>query len=291
MREAIIDSCNVYAVLTNSHLGPQNTQKFAYHLGYKGLIDPVPSMVLGSNGVNLHTMASVYAVFANGGYLMEPFIIEEIQDRFGNVIYRKTPQIPKKVLSGETAFLITDSLRDVLRKGTASSVSGLIPSRDAAVKTGTTSDYAFIAGYTPEMVTVSYIGHNILTGNLGLLGGRDAGRLWATFTNTALNRMLGENIGGVFSPPPGIVQKNLCRETLLLASPQCPQQFTEYFIPGTEPKSSCNLHQNNVTELNVCLQSWGIATEYCPSAAVRRFRFFPGQWIPNYQCPIHNPEQ
>ncbi|SES85079.1 transglycosylase domain-containing protein [Anaerobranca gottschalkii] len=287
MREAIIDSCNVYAVLTNSHLGPENTQKFAYHLGYKGPLQPVPAMVLGPNGVNLNNMASVYAVFANGGYLREPYIIEEIHDRFGNIIYRRPPQIPTKVLSEETAFLITDALRDVLRRGTASSVSNLIPSRDAAVKTGTTEHYAFIAGYTPEMVTTTYIGFNNPTGKLELLGGRDAGRLWATFTNTALNRMFGENIGGVFSPPPGIVQKNICRETLLLASPQCPLTFTEYFIIGTEPKSSCNLHQNNVTELNVCLQSWGIATEYCPSTLVRRFRFSPGQWVPNFQCPIH----
>jgi membrane peptidoglycan carboxypeptidase len=290
MREAITDSCNVYAVLTNSHLEPENTKKFAYHLGYKGPLEPVPSMVLGPQGVNLHNMASVYAVFANGGYLREPYIIQEIQDRFGNIIYRTTPQIPNKVLSEETAFLITDALRDVLRKGTARTASNLIPTRDAAVKTGTTRDYAFIAGYTPEMVTATYIGFNNPTGNLELSGGMDAGKLWATFTNTALNRMLGENIGGVFSPPPGIVQKNICRETLLLASPQCPLTFTEYFIIGTEPKSSCNLHSNHVTELNICLQSWGIATDYCPSTSVRRFRFSPGQWVPNFQCHIHTDQ-
>lgn len=247
-------------------------------------------MALGTSGVEMIDMAAVYSVFANGGTHVEPYIIEEITDRFGNVIYRRPPQVNRRLISEETSFLLTDALRDVLRGegGTARSASHLIPSRDAAVKTGSTNSYAYMAGYTPEMVSIAYVGYDTPPANprLGVTGGRISS-LWADFTNKALDQMLGQGVGGTFNVPPGIVQKHLCSDTLLLATTSCPHPFPEYFTRGTGPENYCNIHHGGPRTINICTDSWKRATNFCPASTVRRFNYQPGQDIPTEDCDIH----
>lgn len=290
MRRAIRESCNIYALLTNRDLGPDNVRTFAKHLGYGGKLDAGTAMALGTSGVNMIDMAAIYSVFANGGVQVEPYIIEEIRDRFGNVIYRRPPQLNRRLITEETSFLITDALRDVLRAegGTARSASHLIPSRDAAVKTGSTSDYAYIAGYTPEIVSIAYVGYDTAppNANLGVTGGRFS-PLWANFTNKALDQMLGQGVGGTFTAPPGIVQKHLCSDTLLLATTSCPNKFSEYFTSGTGPEQYCNVHQDSSRARSICTDSWKLATDFCPSDTVRRFIYQPWHEIPTEGCDIH----
>lgn len=290
MRRAIRESCNIYALLTNRNLDPGNVVSFARTLGYNGPLQAGTAMALGTSGVNMLDMASVYSVFANGGYQVQPFLIREIRDRFGNIIYRAPAGVQRRVISEETAFLITDTLRDVLRgeRGTANSAIPFIPNRDAAVKTGSTNAYAFMAGFTPEIVVMAYVGYDIPPPNpwLGITGGRIS-PLWANFTNRALNQMFGESYGETFIPPPGIIQKTLCRDSLLLATASCPNPFSEYFIQGTGPETYCNIHQGGTRIIELCIQSWKKATDSCPPNIVRRFSYRPGQQIPTENCHIH----
>ncbi len=288
MRQAMIESCNVYAVLTNSFLGPRNVIEMARRLGYRGGLANDLQMVLGSNGTSMLDMARAYSVFANGGYSVELYSITEIQDSYGNTIYRRPPRIESRVLSAETSFLITDMLRDVIRspQGTARFASNLIPNRDVAIKTGTTRDYAYSAGYTPEMVTMAYIGFDEPTGqSLGIFGGPTTSRMWADFTNQSLNRMLGENVGGTFTVPDGIVEVTLCADTLLLATPNCPNTFNEYFAEGTQPQDYCNIHQNYTINVPICTTSWQLATDFCPVDEVRTFSIPANTQI--QECQVH----
>ena len=291
LRRAMAESCNIYAVLTNVELGPRNVISLARDMGYheENPLAEDAQMVLGSNGAYMFSMASVYATFANGGLRVQPFIISEIQDRFGNTVYRRNPQRPQRVISNETAFLITDLLRDVIRspQGTARGAQNLIPNRDAAVKTGSTFDYAYSAGYTPEMVTIAYIGNDTPTGDLGLTGGVITSKLWASYTNTALNRIYGEDVGETFTIPAGIEEKTLCRESLLLATPNCPEPFNEYFVRGTGPDTYCNIHQNTRRDVDICTSSWKRATTFCPHNTIQTFRFQPGQQVPPEDCDVH----
>jgi len=102
-------------------------------------------------------LASAFSAIANGGYLMKPCLVKDIQDKDGKVIKRNQPQIVKKVISGETASKVIEMLKGVVSEGgtgTAAALSGY----DVAGKTGTAQKAALRGrGYGGKYVS-SFIG-------------------------------------------------------------------------------------------------------------------------------------
>jgi penicillin-binding protein 1A len=101
-------------------------------------------MALGAGAATPWQMAAGYAVFANGGYRVEPFVVKEMYDGSGRLIARTDPpvagQSAPRVIDARNAWLMDSMMRDVVQRGTATRARSL-KREDIAGKTGTTNDY------------------------------------------------------------------------------------------------------------------------------------------------------
>jgi penicillin-binding protein 1A len=150
-------------------------------------------MALGAGSVTPWQMMRGYAVFANGGYRIEPYLVQEIRDDAGNVLARVDPPVAgetaERAIDERNAYLMDSIMKDVVRRGTATKAMVLKRS-DLAGKTGTTNDYldAWFCGYQPTLVTVAWIGFD-KPRNLGSgeTGGHAALPMWISYMRKALD--------------------------------------------------------------------------------------------------------
>ena len=134
-----------------------------------------------------------YAVFANGGYRIEPYLVQEIRDDAGNVLARVDPPVAgetaERAIDERNAYLMDSIMKDVVRRGTATKAM-VLKRGDLAGKTGTTNDYldAWFCGYQPTLVTVAWIGFD-KPRNLGSggTGGHAALPMWINYMRKALD--------------------------------------------------------------------------------------------------------
>lgn len=124
---------------------------------------PYLTMALGAGSVTAWQMARAYSVFANGGFLVQPYFIHKIVDDRGNPVALADPRRAGdeglRVLDARNAFILDNMMQDVTRSGTAARAARLGRS-DLAGKTGTTNEFvdAWFAGYQPSLVGVSWVG-------------------------------------------------------------------------------------------------------------------------------------
>ncbi|MBL4711639.1 MAG: peptidase, partial [Gammaproteobacteria bacterium] len=149
------------------------------------------SLSLGSAELTPLQMARVYSVFANGGYLTEPYLIQRIEDADGSILFEADPvvactacviaeqqwssdivetdalaKLPKqaeRTLEPRLAFQMNSILQDVVLRGTGRRALAL-GRKDLACKTGTTNDQrdAWFSGYNPGLVTITWLGFDQL---------------------------------------------------------------------------------------------------------------------------------
>jgi penicillin-binding protein 1A len=202
------------------------------------------SLSLGASAVTPLELTRGYAVFANGGRLVDPYIIDRIESMDGEVIYQAQPAIacdtceaPMKaprVISPQNAYLMTDMMQDVIRYGTARQAQSL-GRKDLAGKTGTTNDQkdAWFAGYNHQIVTSVWVGFDTPQ----VLGARETGGstalpIWIEYMQKAL-----ENQPEAPLPrPDGLVNVRIDRKTGLATSSSNPDSMFEIFRLGNEPK-------------------------------------------------------
>jgi penicillin-binding protein 1A len=138
-----------------------------------------------------------------------------------------------RVISAENAYLMTSMMQDVIRKGTGRKALELKRS-DIAGKTGTTNEQrdAWFAGFTPDLVAVSWVGfdNHIPLGDQET-GGHAALPMWVHFMREALKDMPER----VFPQPPGIVTARINPATGLLAADNDPDGVPEFFMNGFVP--------------------------------------------------------
>jgi penicillin-binding protein 1A len=153
------------------------------------------TMALGTGAVTPLQLAGAYAVFANGGYRVKPWLIKRIVDGDGNVIVDNAPpaarQEDQRVITARNAFVMDTILRDVTRYGTAAAATRQLGRQDLAGKTGTTSDAidGWFAGYGANVVGVAWMGYD----EPRSLGGREFGAtlampIWVDYMRVALAR-------------------------------------------------------------------------------------------------------
>ena len=138
LRQALVMSSNRAAVHLLNQVGPAAIVSEAQRFGIHSPQPAVPSLALGSGEVTLLELTSAYAVLANRGERVDPTFIRRIETSTGDVLYR-AKAAPERVVSEETAFLVTDMLADVIRRGTGYEVRKQGFTRPAAGKTGTTN--------------------------------------------------------------------------------------------------------------------------------------------------------
>ena len=234
IREAIRISDNVVAVRWMEQIGPSTAALIAQRMGaYDSPPEPTLALALGASKTSPLKMAVGYATLANMGYRVNPEVIVKVVDTKGNVIEENRPRLVK-VLRPEVAYVVTDLLKSVFEPGGTG--SGLAIGRPVAGKTGTTDNYrdAWFIGYTPDLVAAVWVGNDNDSVPVGGTGGRIAGPIWARFMRGALANVPPKD----FAQPVGVVRVNVCTESGLLASPNCPS-VSEVFVKGTEPSMMC----------------------------------------------------
>jgi penicillin-binding protein 1A len=164
MRTALTKSKNMVSIRILEAIGPKFAQDYISRFGFEPeKHPPYLTMALGAGSVTAWQLARAYGVFANGGFLVQPYFIHKIVDDRGNAIALAAPRRAGdealRVLDPRNAFIMDSMMQDVTRYGTAARVARLGRS-DLAGKTGTTNEFidAWFAGYQPSLVGVAWVG-------------------------------------------------------------------------------------------------------------------------------------
>ncbi|MCG8374690.1 MAG: hypothetical protein MI700_14195, partial [Balneolales bacterium] len=187
-----------------------------------------PSIALGTAEVSLLELTSAYTTFANSGVHIDPIAITRIEDREGNVLVEYHPEYRQEVISPETAYLMTDMMRGVIRGGEGYHGTGVRlrnvygVSQDIAGKTGTTQNSAdnWFVGMTPHIVMGAWVGGEDrrirfptdLSYSIGQ-GARTALPIVGQFINNVTEDELAYWGYDAFTPPPGFVMPEDPEET------------------------------------------------------------------------------
>ena len=219
LREALGSSLNVPAVRTAAVVGPDRIARLLNDAGLQS-VDPGGryglSIALGGVSVPLVELASAYATLARGGLAMPYRLLAE-------------PSLPRgyRVLSAETAFLVTDALADpTARRREFGMETPLELPFAVAAKTGTSQGYCdnVTVGYTPEVTVAAWVGNFDGAPMRGLLAMQGAAPLWH---EAMLRSMAGRTRRG-FARPAGVIRADVCATTGLLADAGCPRRRSEY---------------------------------------------------------------
>ena len=265
LREAITHSINIVTVKTLTEIGTDLGYSYLKDFGFTTLVDDDNNQALALGGItkgvtNLELTAA-YATIANKGTYIKPRFYTKILDHDGNVLIDNTPQT-HSVLKSSTAWLLTNAMEDVVKRGTGTAVN--FGNMAIAGKTGTTTKNrdALFAGFTPYYTCVVWGGYDDNTP-------QDSGTtsypkaIWK-----AVMSRLHENLEYKdFVMPDDITTASVCKKSgklavagLCDADPRGSMVYTEYFAEGSVPTEYCDHHVN----VTICAESGMLATDLCP---------------------------
>ncbi|MEN8259817.1 MAG: penicillin-binding protein 1A [Pseudomonadota bacterium] len=249
LRVALTKSRNLVSIRLLRRLGVRKVVRSAMRFGLKRKQLPNNlSLALGSGTASPLEMARIFAVFANGGFLITPYYIDRIENLDGEAIFQTEPLTAcrnceqeeeeaadkaPRILSPQVHFLMHNMLQDVVQRGTG--IRAMQLGRfDIAGKTGTTNEQrdAWFNGFTPDLVATAWMGFDTSKP----LGNRETGShaalpMWMYYMRDALEGIPEQ----VVEQPEGIYTMRIDPETGLLTSPDDVRAINEYFIAGRFP--------------------------------------------------------
>ena len=266
LREGLTHSRNLVSIRLLDAIGIPFALEHIKKFGFN--IDELPknlSLSLGSATLTPWQMASAYCVFANGGYKIEPYLIETISTNEGEILYQADPvsvcracvqqeddpdvdsqldepqsdaqetqdqpenksKYAQRVIDGRSIWIMNSITRDVIKHGTGRRAL-VLKRRDMSGKTGTTNDQrdAWFYGYNANIVGVAWVGFD----KFQPLGSRETGAraalpIWVEYMKTALED-LPESI---LAEPAGLVYARINKTTGKLARPDDQDTMFEVF--------------------------------------------------------------
>ena len=240
LRFALQQSINIPAIKLLRKVGTSLVGSYARRMGIRSPIGQNLSLALGSSEVTLLELATAYSVFANRGIRNDALFVLKVEDKNGTVLERNSPR-PVEVLSEETASVMTSMLQSVLDHGTGYPARALGFLNPAAGKTGTMDDYqdAWFVGFIPSLTCGVWVGYDEKRPiGPGMTGARAALPAWADFMIGATRGRPVED----FPLPVGSTTREVCAETGMLATVNCPSITSEIFHEGAEPTEYCTAH-------------------------------------------------
>ncbi len=229
VRQALTFSVNTVTARILDTVKVEPVRKLAAATGITSPLGKDLSLALGTSEVRPLELATAYAAFANGGQRVEPVLILKLGSQ-----PLKRPE-PQPALRPEVAFLTTSLMQSVILEGTGRAAARL--GRPVAGKTGTTNDQkdAWFAGFTPQLVAVTWVGFD----SPRPLGKHETGSqaalpIWVRF----MQRALRGKPKLPFKQPPGVAVQRIDPATGLLAPEGASDVLEEYFLQGTEPKET-----------------------------------------------------
>lgn len=244
LRDALAMSRNVVAVQLGMMLGMDSIANLAHRMGINSSIAPYPSSAIGASAVQPLDLVAAYTTFANLGTPMEPRFIYRIEDRNGRVVLSREVRALAPALDPRVTYVVRDMMRDVVERGTASTIRRYLPaSIPVAGKTGTTNDNSdvWFIGLTPDLVAGVWLGFDKPTSIAsGAAGGSLAAPVWGKMVAryyASQPQLVTSHATEQWTPPLGVILGELDRETGQIADELTPaeRRYTEYFVEGTEP--------------------------------------------------------
>jgi penicillin-binding protein 1A len=212
LREALTRSSNLASVRVLQTVGTGRTRDWASRFGLDAARQPDNlTLALGSGSVTPLQMARTYATWANGGWRVNPVVVEKITDAQGKVLFEAPPAEPlteaNRAIPERNAFVMNSLLNDVTLRGTAARAQAQLKRNDVYGKTGTTNDAvdAWFVGYHPSLATAVWMGHDTPR-SLGdrESGGRLALPIWIDYMGAALR---GTPVSPAPEVPAGLAQE------------------------------------------------------------------------------------
>ncbi|MGH8120865.1 MAG: penicillin-binding protein 1A [Gammaproteobacteria bacterium] len=273
LREALTHSRNLVSIRLLHSIGVPYALDYAARFGFD--LERLPknlSLALGSATVTPLQLARAYCVFANGGYLIEPYFIKRIVTESGEPVRETSPAIicdecnnqpvaetatpeiktvptnnlsvqphySPRVLDPENVWIMNSITRDVIKFGTARRALEL-NRNDLSGKTGTTNDQrdAWFSGYNSEIVAVAWVGFDkfLPLGN-SETGARAALPMWIEYMRVALEGQP----ESIMPEPPGLVFARVDPATGKPAHPGNPNAIFEVFSSKNSPDNIMDNH-------------------------------------------------
>jgi len=193
LRTGLAKSKNMISIRVLQAVGPKTAQEWVGRFGFDADKHPAYlTMALGAGSVTPMQMATGYAVFANGGYRVNPYLVTRVTDHKGRILSQVEPPATAsnpRAIDARNAFIMDSLLQEVTRSGTAARAQATLKRPDLYGKTGTTNDSvdAWFAGFQPTLAAVTWIGYD-QPRNLGSreTGGGLSLPIWISFMDKAL---------------------------------------------------------------------------------------------------------
>ncbi|SDK71963.1 penicillin-binding protein 1A [Catalinimonas alkaloidigena] len=165
IRQGLAQSKNSVSAFLVRKFGPQTVVDYARRLGITSPLDPVPSIALGTSEISVYEAVGMYSTFVNQGTWTEPYTIQRIEDKNGNVLKTFNPKVVDAI-SPRTAYTMLYMLMGATQEknGTAlglySRSKVMTDGNQVAAKTGTTDNYSdgWFTGVTKDLVTSVWVG-------------------------------------------------------------------------------------------------------------------------------------
>jgi penicillin-binding protein 1A len=209
LRLGLVHSLNLVSIRLLDAIGIDYALNYLKNFGFDASKLPgTLSLALGTGSVTPLQQTAAFAVFANGGYRVNPYVIDHIVDAHGKTIYKMGPQVvcttcqdvteeeaetqhshqAPRVISAKVAYLITSALQDVIKSGTGY-LAHTLQRPDLAGKTGTTNEFkdAWFIGYNADIVASVWAGFD-QPSPLREYGSQVALPMWIDFMRQILNK-------------------------------------------------------------------------------------------------------
>ena len=258
LRKALSLSLNLVSVRLLRAIGTDFAIEHLGHFGFdRERLPEGLSLALGAASLTPLEVVAGYAIFANGGYRVEPYLIASVEDADGRTVEHARPAtvcshcltpLPaenadaprhngaERVISAENAFLMNSLMRQVVLSGTARRALEL-NRNDLAGKTGTTNNFndAWFSGFNADVATTVWVGFDKPSDlGRGEAGSKAALPIWIDYMAVALDGIPERPL----LAPDSIVSTYVHADSGQAASPGDPSAYEEYFIAGTEPTAT-----------------------------------------------------
>lgn len=256
LRVGLEKSKNLMTVRLAHHIGMKKISDYAKRFGIDDDMPQILAMALGAGETTLMELTSAYSVFANGGKKVSPYLIDRIQNRTGETIFKTDARAcseceglknwdqgeaapfvadnKPQIADPRTTYQITSMLEGVVQRGTATRLRSL--NRPLAGKTGTTNESrdAWFIGFTPDLIVGVFVGFD----DPRPLGPNSTGSsVAAPIFKDFMEQALKDKDILPFRVPEGIELVKVNAKTGLPAQAGDGNTIWEAFIPGTEPEA------------------------------------------------------
>lgn len=242
LRKAIESSQNVPFVKIIEKITPTTSIKYMEKMGITTLtkVDDNLNLALGGldKGISPLELAGAYSTIANDGTYIEPTFYVDIKNSSGKTIL-KASQTRRHVFNKDIAYVIKELLTEPVVGTDGTATYCAIPNIETAAKTGTTDENydRWLCGFTPYYTAVTWYGFD-MNESIDFNNKNPAGLIWAN-----VMKNIHKNLEKAEFERPFIVQKaTICPSAGKLSNDNCINDYTEYFVRGTVPEETCNVH-------------------------------------------------